>query len=130
MVAKVGKKVNCSVCGGEYTAYRQQRPGYCKNACQLLDTRRKRLKLEIYTEFHGLKFQQSFDPGTGLTEVCTMVNFTPRGWELLGKYCAKSGQTAEEWVSEELKDAYREILGSHGLVVGDTRIVCKTTEVQ
>ena len=124
MAAKVGKKVTCSVCGSGYTAYRQQRPGYCSNACQLRDTRRKRLKLEIYTEFHGLEFQQSFDPFTGETVCCTTVNFTPRGWELLARYCAKSGQTAEEWMAEELKDTYSEILGPHGLEVGDTRIVC------
>ena len=82
--------------------------------------RRKRLKLEIYTEFHGLSHQKLIDPETGETVICTTVNFTPRGWELLGRYCAKSGQTAEEWIGEELKAIYAE----EGLeVVGDTRIV-------
>ena len=52
----------CSVCGSEYTAQRKQRPGYCSNACQLRDARRKRLKLEIYTEFHGLEYQKSNRP--------------------------------------------------------------------
>ena len=83
----------------------------------------KRLKLEIYTEFHGLEYQKLIDPETGQTVVCTTVNFTPRGWELLGRYCAKSGQTAEEWIGEELKDVYNELLGPEGLEVGDTRIV-------
>ena len=116
-------QATCSVCGDEYTAQRKQRPGYCGNACQLRDARRKRLKLEIYTEFHGLEYQKLIDPETGQTVVCTTVNFTPRGWELLGRYCVKSGQTAEEWIGEELKDVYNELLGPEGLEVGDTRIV-------
>ena len=113
----------CSVCGDEYTAQRKRLPGYCGSTCQQRDTRRKRLKLEIYTEFHGLEYQKLIDPDTGQTVVCTTVNFTPRGWELLGRYCAKSGQTAEEWIAEELKDTYNELLGPEGLEVGDTRIV-------
>ena len=69
---------------------------------------------------HGIDYQQLTDPDTGETVTCTTVNFTPRGWELLGRYCAKTGQTAEEWMAEELKATYAEL----GLeVVGDTRIV-------
>ncbi len=113
-------QATCSVCGDEYTAQRKRLPGYCSPACQQRDGRRKRLKLELYTEFHGLKYQKLTNPETGEMVVCTTVDLSPRGWELLGRYCAKSGQTAEEWVSEELKAIYAE----EGFeVVGDTRIV-------
>ena len=116
-------QAECSVCGAEYTAQRKQRPGYCGNACQLRDGRLKRLKLELYTEFHGIDYQQLIDPGTGETVTCTTVNLTPRGWELLGRYCAKTGLTAEEWIGGELKAIHNEILGPAGLEVGKTRIV-------
>ena len=113
----------CSVCGDEYTAQRKRLPGYCGSTCYQRDGRRKRLKLEIHTEFHGIDYQQLTDPTTGETVTCTTVNLTPRGWELLGRYCAKTGQTAEKYIAEELKAIYSEILGPHGLEVGETRIV-------
>ena len=116
-------QATCSVCRDEYTAQRKRLPGYCSSACQQRDGRRKRLKLELYTEFHGIDYQQLTDPDTGETVTCTTVNLTPRGWELLGRYCAKTGQTAEEWIGEELKAIHNELLEPHGLEVGKTRIV-------
>ena len=117
-------QATCSVCSEEYTAWRKRLPGYCTPACQQRDGRRKRIKLEIWKEYHGIDSRTLIDPETGETVLATTVNFTPRGWELVGRYCAKYGQTAEEFVAEELREAHNELLRPHGLeMVGDTRIV-------
>ena len=116
-------QATCSVCGVEYTAKRKRSPGYCGSTCQQTDGRRKRLKLEIYTEFQGVEYQYLTDPNTGETVTCTTVKLTPRGWELLGRYCAKTGQTAEEWVGEQVKEIFNEVLAPEGQEVGETRIV-------
>ena len=116
-------QATCSVCEEEYTAKRKRAPGYCGSTCQQTDGRRKRLKLEIYKEFHGIKYQYLTDPNTGEKVTCTTVKLTPRGWELLGRYCAKTGQTAEEWVGEQVKESLNEVLAPEGQEVGETWIV-------
>ena len=116
-------QATCSVCGDEYSAQRKRLPGYCGSTCYQRDGRRKQLKLELYTEFHGIDYQALTDPDTGKTVTCTTVNFSPRGWELLGRYCARYGQTPEEWVGEQVKESLDEVLAPEGQEVGETRIV-------
>ena len=55
--------------------------------------------------FTAVDYQQLTDPDSGeMRSGCTTVNLTPRRLrKLLGRYCAKTGQTAEEWIGEELK---------------------------
>ena len=113
-------QATCSVCGDEYTAQRKRQPGYCGSTCYQRDARLKRLKLEIFKEFHGIYRKQLTDPDTGELIAATTVNFTARGWELVGRYCAKSGLTAEEFVAGQLREMYRD----EGYeVTGETRIV-------
>ena len=121
-------QATCSVCGSEYEAQRKGRRRYCGNACQLRDARRKKLKLQILTEFKGLDYQTLIDPETGEAIMVTTVKFTPRGWELLGRYIAKTGQTPGEWVAEELRTIQNERLAPQGLEVGETRIVYPAAE--
>ena len=121
--APEGFLVTCSVCEKTYTAYRKQRPGFCSNLCQVRDGRRKRGKAAIWAEYHGLSIQSAMHPETGKVVPMVEVKFTPRGWELVGRYCAGHGQTAEEWVAEELQESWNDILGPLGLEVSDTEIV-------
>ena len=109
------------MCGIEYAAQRKQMPGYCGNACQLRDDAGgSRSSWKSSKEFHGLERKQLTDPDTGQLIAATTVNFTARGWELVGRYCAKLGLIAEEFVAGQLREMYRE----EGYeTVGDTRIV-------
>ena len=120
---KEGFQVTCSECGREYTAQRKTRACLCSNKCNNRSSRRNRLKAELMREFYGVGFQHAFNPDTGEPGFVTTVNITDKGWALIDRYLAKSGQTAEEWIGEQLQEIHNEILEPHGLEVGETRIV-------
>ena len=71
------------------------------------------IKLELYTEFHGIDYQLD-RPGHG-RDGHVHNQFTPRGWELLGRYCAKTvGPGARNGYGTE-STIHNEVLGPRAL---------------
>ena len=120
-----GWQATCSVCGASYVQYREPQPGrgFCGNTCSLRATRERKIKAAIRAEFHGVEVQ-FFHPVTGEPGIATTVKLTDKGWALVGRWIAKDGETAMEWVNREvIRPVLQDFLKEHGLETAGNTIV-------